>query len=207
MQKGFTALPILLGILLIGGLIAYYFYFNQQTSPAVSLKKSVEQINLKSYANEKLGIQFQYSKDLKVQEDSEDEFNKRGNGDFRKNFAGFVWYEPGKFIGAVAVLDKGNSYDTNHFAVWIFENPNNLVEKAWYDKYWYYPFIWGDYTQRRENVAPISDATVAGQLAKSGTVDYQLGSPRFIYLSRNKKMYLFRIIGEGNKILSTFKFL
>lgn len=207
MQKG-SVLPIVLGILIISGLIASYFYLNKPTAPP--LVKPIEQRdNLKIYTNKELGFKIQYDdRDLKVQEDSEEEFNKRGNGNFRKNFAYYVTYTPAEILGIVAVLDETNSYETNPLTIWVFNNDNNLTIDKWYANFWYYPFVWGDYTERRNNVAPINEATISGQIAKYGVVNYQPSQPKFIYLSNDKKMFLFRIIGEkGDQIISTFKFL
>ncbi len=127
---------------------------------------------------------------------------------FRKNFKGYVTYEPGKVLGIVAVLDKANSYDTNPFTLWVFDNPEDLSIDAWYQTYWYYPFVWGDYTYTGKfELAPKQEATISGQLAKIGTIDYQPGKPKFVFISKDKKMYLFRIIGNiGDQILSGFKF-
>ena len=209
MQKG-SVLPLLLGILVLGGIIGTYLFFNKPTPPPL-IRPIEQKNNLKTYQQEKLGFQFQYTdKDLKVQEDSEEEFNKRGNGDFRKNFTYYVTYQPADVLGAVSVLDESGSYEMNPFTVWVFNNANNLTIEQFYEKYWYYPFVWGDYTERRENVAPINDATISGQLAKYGVVTYREGSPKFVYLSSNGKMYLIRIINNedniGDQILSTFKF-
>lgn len=208
MQKGFAALLLLIAVLVIGG-VGAYIYLNQTSSKDIPFQPSDQKETLKIYQNEKLGFQFEYNnKIFKVQEDSEDEFNKRGNGDFRKNFTYYVTYQPAEVLGIVVVLDESNSYETNPLTIWVFNNPNNLTIEKWYLNFWYYPFVWGDYTERRNNVAPINEATISGQIAKSGVVDYQPSSPRFIYLSRNDKMYLFRIIGQvGNQILSTFKLL
>ena len=55
--------------------------------------------------------------------------------------------------------------------------PNSLTIDKWYERYWYYPFVWGDYTARRNSVAPIKESTISGTLAKSGIVTYQPGEP------------------------------
>ena len=208
MQKGSVAVPLLVVILLsliIGS--GYYFLNRPKSTSPVSLKQVLE--TDKIYTDLGLGFEFKYNKDLTVKEDSEENFNKRGNGDFRKNFKGYVGYEPGKFVGAVAVLDKPESYDQNPFTVWVFDNPEDLNIDKWYGNFWYYPFVWGDFTYTgKSTLAPKEDATVSGQLGKFGIIDYQPGKPKFIYLSKDKKMYLFRVIGEsGDKILTTFKFL
>ena len=111
-------------------------------------------------------------------------------------------------MGAAVVLGKDGNFDTNPLTVWVFDNPQDLSIDAWYKNYWYYPFVWGDFTYTGKfELAPKKEATISGQIAKSGVIDYQPGKPKFVYLSRDKKMYLFRIIGEsGDKILQSFKF-
>lgn len=209
MQKGFTALLLLLGVVVVGGIVAFYFYFSNTLSKSTSLKPPAQKENIQIYQNDKLGFQFQYSdEDLKVQEDSEEEFNKRGNGEFRKNFTYYITYSPPEMIGGVVVLDETASFETNLLTVWVFDNPNNLTIDKWYERYWYYPFVWGDYTERRNNVAPKNDATISGKLAKYGMVTYRPGSPKFFYLSHGGNMYLFKAVGEGGeKILQTVKFV
>ena len=121
-------------------------------------------------------------------------------------------YAPPEFLGAVAVLDKTGSYDKNPFSVWVFNNNNYLTIEQWFQKYWYYPFVWGvfDYTSKG-HIALDQEATVSGETAKSKIVSYQSGEPKYIYVSKNSKMYLFRIIDDkdhtGDQILSSFKFI
>lgn len=207
MQKGSAGFLVVIAtllILIIGGVYLY------KTTPNTTLQSSKSaSLKTQDYSNQNLGFTFKYPAGLSVNEDSEEQFDKRGNGNFRKNFTGYVGYEPGKFLGAVVVLDKTNGYDTNPFTIWVFNNDNYLTIEQWYQQYWYYPFIWGDFTYTgKTTLAPKDEATVSGQMAKSGVIDYQPGKPKFIYISKDKKMYLFRIIGEiGDKILSSFKLL
>ena len=206
MQKGIVGVLLILICLLII-LFGFFYYSNQSAKTHVSPETLVKS-NLSIYANQELGFEFKYGKEFTTEEDSEEEFNERGNGDFRKNFKGYIGYEPGEFLGAVVVLDKDNSFDKNPLTIWVFENPDDLSIDKWYEKFWYYPFVWGDFTARNKKVSPKNIATVSGQVAGFGVVDYQPESPKFIYLSKDKKMYLFKIIGEsGEQILSTFKFL
>ena len=222
MQKGSAALFLLIAGLVTAVLIGV-FSFGLLKSPV----SSISQIPLKiptsvspqslTYNNQKLSLEFQYpNKGFVVKEDTEEEFNQRSNGDFRKNFKGYVGYEPGKFIGAVVVLDersspsdKTSSFDNSPFTVWVFDNQDDLTVDSWFDKYWYYPFLWGvfDYTSKG-HITPDSEATVSGRIAKYKIVAYQPYSPKFMYVSKEKRVYLLRIIGEtGEKILSDFKFL
>lgn len=227
MQKGSAQLLLILaaGIIIVGSIFYYVsnkLVYYQSTkanlqqgskiSPInesqVKQSKSAENNSLE-YLKPDLGFKFKFSKNLKVLEDSEEEFNKRGNGNFRKNFKDYVGYEPGEFLGAVVVLDETKSYSSNPFSLWVFNNQDNLTVEKWFDKYWYYPFLWGvfDYTSKG-HITPDTEATISGQLAIEKTVSYQNSSPKYLYVSKNQKMYLFRIIGEtGDKILSTFIFI
>ena len=211
MQKGSALIAfVLIGFVVIfGGGYLFFNYQNQKTPQSFIPTLGKSNDNLETYTNKDFGFEFKYlNKDLTVKDDSEQYFNKRGNGDFRKNFKGYIGYEPENFLGAVTVLEKVENFDTSPFTLWIFDNSNNLNVDDWYKNYWYYPFVWGDYTIRRNDVAPVNDATISGRLAKSGVVGYQPGSPKLIYLSDSNKMYLFRIIGDqGEKILQSFKFI
>lgn len=209
MQKGAAQLLLIFAVIIIvlaGGVFLY-----QGTKKNIPLQlpqvTPVKQIEFNEYSNQDLGFYLKTSKDLTIKTDSEEEFNKRGNGNFRKNFKGYVGYEPGKALGAVVVLDKSSSYDANPFSIWVFDNPNNLTIDAWFKNYWYYPFVWGvfDYTSKG-HITPDTEATISGQPAKSKIVAYQPGKPKFVYVAIKEKMYLIRLFeGEGDKILSTFK--
>lgn len=209
MQKGST--PIFIIALAVIVILTGVFFFSQKLSKdnlQISPQVNSPEETIKTHTDQSLGFELNYPSEMTLKIDTEEEFNKRGNGNFRKNFKYYITYPPADFLGAVLVLDKTNSFETNPFTVWVFANPDNLAIDRWYKDYWYYPFVWGDYTERRNNVAPIKEATISGQIARFGVVSYQPGSPKYIYLSKEKKMYLLRVIGEnGDKILSTFKFL
>lgn len=220
-QQGSTGILILLvGVLVIVTLGLYIHTTNKSKEildelKVVASEKAPEEI-AQNYTNDSLGFSFEFDKEFYVYKDSEEEFNQRAaginskspTGDSRKNFGNYVGYPLEKFLGAVAVLDETKSFEKSPLSVWIFENPNNLSPENWYKRYWYYPFIWGDFTSRSNEVAPTKEATISGQMAKYSLVDYQPSSPKFVYLSKGNKMFLFRVIGEtGDKVLSTFKFL
>ncbi len=213
MQKGSAQIfIILLAVVLI---LTGVFFFSQklnkndlQISPQII--SPAETLN--THTDQGLGFELSYPKEMVLKIDTEEEYNKRGNGDFRKNFKSYVGYEPGKFIGAVVVLGKDGNYDTNPFTVWVFDNPENLSIDKWYGNFWYYPFVWGDFTYTGKfTMAPKIEATISGQLAKSGIIDYQDGKPEFIYLVKDERMYLIRIIKKSTKeveqILTSFKLL
>ncbi len=211
MQKGTAALFLLIaGLLVMVGIFGiFYFKSPKQSVPPLVSKTSPQPPKDLTYNNQKLNLQFQYPiKDWVAKEDTEEAYNQRGNGDFRKNFKSYVGYEPGKPLGAVVVLGQDQNYDTNPFSLWIFDNPNNLTVDNWFSKYWYYPFLWGvfDYTSK-SHITLDTEATISGTPAKSKIVTYQPGKPKFIYAAKDQKIYLFRVIGDtGDKILSTFKF-
>lgn len=210
MQKGSAQISLIIVALILVLLGVLYFSQrpkNDNLQIATVLNPQKEELE-SIYTDQKLGFELKYPKQLILQPDTEEAFNKRGNGNFRKNFTSYVTYPPPEVLGAVIILDETGSFETNPFTVWVFNNPENLEVDKWYLNFWYYPFVWGDYTQRRNNVAPINEASISGQLSKSGVVDYQPGKPKFVYLNYQGKMYLFRIISEmGEQILSTFKFL
>lgn len=213
MQKGFAQLLLLLAVLLLllgGG--AYFFRTQKGKTlliPKLTVQKSpVSEFN--NYTNKDLGFGFKYSKSLSVKNDTEEEFNQRSagaasksvNGDYRKNFKGYVGYEPPKIVGAVAVLEKDEKFEANPFSVWVFSNEDALEAEQWFENYWYYPFVWGvfDYVSKG-HIALDREATVSGQSAKYKVVDYQQGKPKFVYVSKDEKMYLFRIIGNAGEMI------
>src|SRR3989338_1853989 len=212
MQRGFARLFLIIAVLILVAFGVYRLTASFSKSPPPNFPNSpivpdVSEFN--NYSNESLGFSFKYAKDLTVKDDSEEEFNKRGNGNFRKNFKGYVIYEPAQVLGAVTVLGKDGSFDSAPLSVWVFDNPQELSSQQWFEKYWFYPFIWGVFAEPdKGHIRPENVSTVSGQTTKYGVVSYQPGSPKFLYLAGDKKIYLLRIIGnEGEKILQSFKFL
>lgn len=239
MQKG-SALPILLMLVFIAAVSTASIYFfhnlNKQATSSGNEPKIEAQVQvteeepaqvepkqesfiqvlasenqIQKFNSSQLKFEFEYQDSLAVLEETEKGFDERENGEFRKNFKNYIGYEPAKFLGAVNVLDAGKSFETNPLTVWVFENTENVSAEVWYKNYWYYPFVWGDFTQRRNDVAPTQAMTIAGQAAEYGIVTYRPGEPKFIYLSTGGKMYLFKLVNDADntadKILQSFKFL
>jgi hypothetical protein len=237
MQKGFAHLLIVL-VVLGTVVLGLYFFFsfsgkpqlislssdnnnNSQSSasPATQLLKQLAASNSSTqtdhkYVNTLLGFELTLTSDLIAKEDSEGAFNKRAagadikNGDLRQNFSSYVGYQPGEVLGAVAILDKTGSFDSAPLQIWVFNNPDNLTIDQWYENYWYYPFIWGDFSKEgRANEAPAEDLSLPGLGAKSAIVDYQPSKPKFGYIFKDQKVYLFKVIGNGDQVLSSFKLL
>lgn len=216
-QKGTAALFVVLACFVAASLFIFFSFgllnplFSKTEEPLVKdqispASKIPSEENV--YSNRELGFKFGHARNFSIKEDTEELYNQRANGNFRKNFKGYVDYEPPQFLGAVSVLDESESFEKSPFTIWVFNNEQNLSKEKWFDLYWYYPFLWGvfDYTSKG-HIAPDKEATISGQQAILKMVSYQPGSPQFIYVSKDQKMYLFKIIGgEGEKILAGFKF-
>lgn len=188
----------------------------QKAENPIHIPKAIaaENTNL-NFSSNQLKFEFSYPNALSVVEETEKEFNERENGEYRKNFKGYIGYEMAKFLGAVVILDgkksldevTSSAYETNPLTIWVFENPENLSIEKWFDSFWYYPFVWGDFTSRRNNIAPINEIVIGGQASKFGIVTYRPGEPKFIYTPYGGKMFMFRVVGEsGDQILQTLKF-
>lgn len=219
MQRGFAQLLIMIAVLVLAGLGAGYFYFSNTASP-VKFNNSIPPVNFtpsvepeSMYKNEKLGIEFKTPKGLVVSEDSEEAYTKRNNGDARKNFSGYVGYQPPNFLGGVYLAKEKESADKAVFLVWVFENTENLNGQSWYSKYWYYPFLWGVFSYPdKGHAAPNEEATISGRLANFALVSYQQNKPKYFLIPDKEKMYLlinYTGLDEkiGEQILNTFKFL
>lgn len=216
-ERGFTHLfVILLGILLIGGLvIGGSFYFKAKTSKETALVKQTSSSPVEPTEQELIYrtflFKFSIPRGYSVQIDTEEDFYKRSKGDFRKNFTNYIGYPPPKFVDAYALLDSSKDFENSPFVIWIFDNPENFTIEKWFDEYWYYPFVWGDFTERRKAFEPVNEIQIGEQIGKYGIVTYRPDSPKFIYLSLNGKMYMFRILNNNasleKQVLESFKFL
>lgn len=152
----------------------------------------------KTYTNTDYHFSFTYPAVLTVQNDSEEAYFNRFGGNARENFTSYVKYEPGKVLLAVSVLSRDASFDNSLFTIWVFDNPNNLTIDSWFGKYWYYPFLWGVFDRgSKSHIELDQEASIAGQVTKYKKVDYQQGSPKYIYLTKNNRMFLIRILSTS----------
>lgn len=182
----------------------------KQVSPTPS-STPIPSITQKTYTSTGFNFQFTYPSDLEIKSDSEEDYSLKNGGDVRKNFTGYVRYEPGKVLTAFSVLGNNSSFENSSFTIWVFDNPNNLIPEDWFGKYWYYPFLWGQFNPPEKRLlAPENETTVGGKVEKYAKVDYQQGSPKYFYIPIKNVMLLIRILTKpdntGDKILSTFKF-
>jgi hypothetical protein len=218
MQKGFAHLLLIAIILaaIVAAASTYFFIFknpqsdkdilispNDRMVPPIALTEEAMRKN-QTYRNQSLGFEFVVPKDYFVKEETEAEFHKRSNGEMRKNFTYYIKYPPAEFNTSLYVLNKENDYENAPLSLWVFENPDNLNPEEFYKEYWYYPFIWGDYSSAKEKIAPTEVFRIAEASGSSGIATFKTNSPRFIYLPKNGKMYLFKVI--DSKILDSFKF-
>lgn len=217
-QRG-SVLPVLLVLLVIAGGFLGFKYVNLQrsgqVSPLLSLPSPTPAVKI--YSDKDLGFQFEYpGQDFEVIPDSEEAYFKVTATDHRKNFSGYVGYKPPEFIKGLMMKKPdtkiGSDYNSVPLVLWVFDNPNKLSIDSWFDKYWYYPFVWGIFAQPgKGHIYPNIEATISGQMAKSVIVSYQPGKPEFTYVSNGDKMFLFRVIKGSdekavNQALQTFKF-
>lgn len=219
MQKGFVQPLAVIAVLVLIGLTISYFYF-KKADTSVKLNNSFSSKNFvpsaepeSVYKNEKLGFEIKTPKGLVVLEDSEEGYFKRNNGNARKDFSGYVGYQPSEFLGGVYLVNEGESAEKAVFLVWVFKNTDNLDGKGWYSKYWYYPFLWGVFSYPdKGHAAPDEEATISGRLVNYALVGYQQNKPKYVLIPDKEKMYLlisYTGLDEkiGEQVLSSFKFL
>ncbi len=207
-QKGFAAPVLLFIVLLAVAGVAIYSFQSQKPLSGSSPETAANQPEFKNYVDAGQGFEFKYSSSFSVLEDSQETYNKRNGGyDYAKNFTGTYGYPPPTLIKGV-ILKSNSSADlsSSPFTLWIFDNPNNFSPERWYENYWYYPFVWGEYEPKKSLEGPDREASLSGQITHSRILNYVPGKPKFIYLPYKGKMYLFRIIGKED-ILNSFEFL
>lgn len=200
----FMHLPMI--IFLITGLLASFVAFktllpsNKPISPVVNQKTEQSKPNI--FEDQVLGFSLQMPEGYDLVTETEEEFFERNKTDYRKNFKYYVTYEP-PVVTKILTL-KGHSenlaslWDSAHFSLWVFDNPENITIEAWYDNYWYYPFLWGQFNApEKQKIAPTKEGVI---------IDYQPGKPKFVYMQSKDKMFLMRILGEdGEKIFNSLK--
>jgi hypothetical protein len=222
MQRG-SVLPLLLVIVLVAAVGVGAFFIKYSRTDTTSDASFVPPIVKKALPSpspkpqiikdEISGLSFELPLGFSFKEETEEEYFKRANGQIRKNFASYIAYPPAEFVKAFYILPEAETnLDNSVLAVWVFQNPEDLNPQDFYKKYWYYPFIWGDFTSRKEGVAPNNQETIAEKEAMSGTVDHRPGKPKFIYLPLKDKNLMLQIqypteaSSPVAEILDSFKF-
>lgn len=223
MQRG-SVLPllmILVVLLLLGGGAAYFLLYSKQKPAAVvetvPLKNSVlaspsPGSSTQTVSNDLLSLKFDLPKGYSLVKESEEEYFKRANGDIRKNFNGYIFYPPAEFADSFYVLlESEKNPDKAELSVWVFKNPDNLNAQKFYEKYWYYPFVWGDFTQRKYEIAPEDIELIGGKEGNFGIIGYREGKPEMVYLPLKDKNLMMQIQFpsenvKAREILKSFKF-
>lgn len=205
MQKGSALIPLtlFLAVIVLAVVSGWYYVNNQPQSepppktpymPTMSVDNP--EPNPDIYENPGLGFKFKYPAEYDVTEETEEEFHERSNGDMRKNFNSTLFYPPAEFVTSLYIAKPGEDLKNAALSIWVFENPDNLTPEGFYKKYWYYPFIWGDFTSAKEKIAPREEFELGDATASSGVAEYQTNHPRFAYLQKDGLMYLLKTNGD-----------
>lgn len=210
-QKGFITVVIFYIIILFIILaIAVGVYLKPKNLPQPTfIQKPASTQSI--YKDPDFNFSFNYpNSGYTIVSDDENKFFQRHGGDLRPGFISTWGYQTPKLIKGIVLENTSSSnIDLAPFTLWIYDNPEGLDAPGWYKKYWYYPFVWGDYEPRKDLYGPDTISSVSGQLAKSRIIDYQNPNLEFTYLSVNGKMYLFKIINQGDnlgkEIIKSFK--
>lgn len=209
MQRG-SVLPLVLFLICLLVLSAagfIYFRFlssktpdnDTQTTVASPTANSEDQVMRDSLLGLKFEIPIKYS----VKKETEEEYFKRAYGNIRKNFGSYVLYSPAEFAEAFYIIsDSENNLDKATVTVWVFKNPEGLDAKEFYDKFWYYPFVWGDFTQAKSEISPANTELINGREVLSGVVGYRDGKPKYIYLPLMDKELMMQIQFKNEDLIA-----
>lgn len=207
-MRGFVPAQLLLvlGLVVLTGVVYYRYSGKVNLEIQKPLVTQPTPIPENKYENSQFGFNLTLPDDFKVEEETEDEFYKREKADYRKNFRGYVESEPAKVLSTFNVK---NSDAKIVLSLWIFDNPDKLTAENFYNKQWYFPFIWGMFNPPdKKKDAPHQTATISGILANYAEISYQDNIPKFYYLPFNDNMFLLRVLGSdkvGEEILNSFK--
>lgn len=213
-QKGSTFVYIVVLVLLVASAAGVIFFMPSppKKMPSPQPAKSLKNI----YQDSQFGFQFEYpGEGFEIVYEEEAEYFTRTKTDHRKNFSGYVGYEPPKFLKGIILKPKElkltSQFDPIPLTLWIFENPQRLNTLAWFKNFWYYPFIWGIFAEpQKSQIAPKDEATISGIPTYSAVISYRPGEPQLILLPREDKIFLFMMIDQddkvGNKAQESFRF-
>lgn len=212
MQKGSALIPLSLffTVIILAVFSGWYYANNRTPNPPSNSTPTQPVITSENkepspeiYENPESRFKFKFPKGYKVIEETEEEYFKRANGDTRKNFTYYVQYPPAEFLGSAYVLKTDESdLDNAVLSVLAFKNPDNLTALDFYNRYWYYPFVWGEFSSsEKAKVAPKSVEIISGKEASSAVVHYRDADPKFIYLPIPGEglIYQLRLPTENNE--------
>lgn len=219
MQRG-SVLPILLIVVCVVVIAAAGFvYLRFASTKPVSLDANSNALSGTRASPEPqvtgdklLGLKLEIPPKYSLKKETEEDYFKRAYGNIRKNFSSYVLYPPAEFAEAFYVIsDTEDNLDKAALTVWVFKNPDDLDAKEFYSRYWYYPFVWGDFTERKNEIAPANVELINGREVLSGVVSYREGNPKYIYLPLQDKELIMQIQFKsddlvGKEIVQSFKF-
>lgn len=190
--------------------------FTPTPTPLEFSEKPAETVDWETYTNEKFKFTLKYPKErYRIEEDNEEIYSQRYNAKLADEFIKLMGYLPPKEAGAIGVYQlEPKTFplsDQDHFSIWIFGNPEELTLNDWYEKYRFYPFRFGQMAPYLlEQERPKQSIIVSGIEGKTMTDSVpDVGERRYVYLAKNSYIFLIKIFlgkGEGERILSTFKF-
>ena len=178
--------------------------------------------NPELYVDKDKAIAFLYPNDTHlVTIDGEVEYARTTSSGIPNSFIQAKGYSPPEVIWALKVEEKkmyqgryGDEFPLTPFAVWVFDNTQLLSISEWFNKYWYYPFTWGNAVQTElDKMEPVA----IGVIDEKQAYGYNAGpTPRgylkLVYVSQGARIYLFQLLGEEStsledQIMASFKFL
>ena len=220
MQKGFAQTLLLLIVLLsLGGFALYWFFLRSSTPPVIPEKTAFplpDSENLPQntiFKNDEIGLEISLPPGFSIKQETEKDYFKRANGDTRKNFTYYVQYPPPEFVNSFYVMEAGeNNPDKAKLSILVFKNPENMEPQKFYQEYWYYPFIWGEFSLSEKNkFAPQAIELIDGRESGTAVADFRETKPKFIYLPYKQKNLMLQIQmptennQTGNQILKSLK--
>ena len=206
MQKGSAPILIVLLVVISSlGIFGYWYISSTQTPDTQDelippTRQSMPAIAPSTepsptiYTDPSLGFKTKIPQGFNVREETEEEYFKRANGQIRDNFTSYVQYPPPMFTKSLYVIkesdkDLGNAV----LSIVVYENPENLSPEKFYNKYWYYPFIWGEFGGDKSLISPKEIEKVGGTEAGSAVVNFRESKPKFIYLPLEDKKQMLQI--------------
>jgi len=167
----------------------------------------------KVYKNSENNFLFKYDpskyEPVKTNEQKLATENNAGEPSMVDIFKSYKNYLPPKFIGAIKLMPKDKVEANSHFSVWIFDNSNNISISEWYEKYNYYPYIFGGLTREDALAESPKNETVVGTMKAYWGIPSGMYLVKQTYIQYKSRVYLISSDmdnSEHNQILSTFEF-
>ena len=164
------------------------------------------------YENDQGGLTFRYPPDYKVFTNDEVTVKQTDrNLYYQDEFAAVLGYRPPQVVVEVYVSHNSVQPSVHHnptFHIWVLENSAQLSIDDWYQKYQYYPAVWGQLSDTKMAAdIPSSQVEIGSHVASfSASNDYR--REQYGYLLQGSRIFLFQVDMQENvssEILSTFQ--